>query len=270
MTNTEYMQAAGEVARTTGAMLRERMGGDFAVGTKLEKHDYVTEIDLASENLVKAEIRKRFPDHKFFGEEEASSDPAKAKEMIASFSPDDYVWFVDPIDGTTNFVRRMPLFCISIALAKGGVVIAAAVMDPTRDELFTAALGAGAFLNGSPVAVTDVGDMADAIVSTSLPTALHAGREQALRNMREIFPIISSTRVINCAALCLVNVAVGRTDAHWEYGLNVWDMAAGALLVTEAGGEVSTMRGEPFSIHADSVIASNGRLHKSLCAAVNS
>ncbi len=135
------------------------------------------------------------------------------------------------------------------------------MLDPLRDELFSAARGGGAFLNGAPLRVSETADLADAVVSTSLPTALHPGRNEALRNIGNVFPKVSNARLLHCAALCLAYVAAGRTDAHWEHGLNVWDMAAGALLITEAGGKVTALNGETFTPMSRDILCGNAPLH---------
>lgn len=266
MTNREYMEAAADMAALSAGMMREYIGAEFSVGSKQGRHDYVTEVDVRSEKLIRGEIALRFPHHKCFGEEEASEDAEKAARALASFGPEDMVWFVDPLDGTGNFVRGMPLFCISIGLARGGELIAGVVLDPSRGELFSAAKGEGAWLNGERMRVSETASLGDAVVTTSVPIETSPSREVALRDLYRLLPQVSSARVFNCAALCLAYAAAGRTDGHWEYGINVWDMAAGALLVTEAGGRVSAADGGEFSIHSKNIIAGNAPVHAALAS----
>lgn len=258
------MEAAREMARLAGDLILSRMGGDFGVEAKAQRNDFVTEIDLASERLIRDEISRRFPGHLFHGEEEASGDPEAALKRLSAYGRDDFVWFVDPLDGTGNFIRGLPFFCVSIALARGGELLAGAILDPLRNEMFSAAAGGGAFLNGAPIHVGDVAELGDAVVSTNLPLGEHIGRKRALESIDRVFPRISTTRVFNCAALSLAYVAAGRVDGYWEFGLQVWDLAAGVVLVKEAGGVVEDIFGGSFTVGSRDIVCGGGSVQRAL------
>lgn len=259
MNNSEYMDAAGEIARMAGCLIRDSVEAEHRVQSKAGRHDLVTEVDGAAEQLIRGEIARRFPGHKFHGEESAG-----AGDALASLGRDEFVWIVDPLDGTTNFVRRLPLFCVSIALARGGEILAGAIFDPSRDELFAAARDGGAFLNSGPMHVSGVENLADAVVSGNLPLSTHPLRPTACRIFSRMLPELNGMRGFGCAALALASVAAGRTDGHWEYGLNIWDIAAGALLIREAGGLVDAADGKGFSLASRNVVAGNPVLQRTL------
>lgn len=236
-----------------GRLARQYFRSDLTI-TKKGAIDLVTEADVAVEREIRARVERRFPSHTFLGEESGGSSAAGAP----------FRWIVDPIDGTTNFAHGLALFCTSIALEIDGQVMVGAIYDPMADELFTAERGHGARLNGRPIAVTSEHTLIDALLVTGFPyTASHERTEQ-LAIFAAFLAESRAVRRLGSAALDLCNVAAGRFDAFWEQNLNAWDVAAGALLVEEAGGRVTDYRGGPYSAFGREIVASNGALHPRL------
>lgn len=246
---SKYLDAAISIAREAGAMLRREFDRPKQISYKGEV-DIVTESDRRSEALIVDHLRKHFPDHAIVAEEGGRGAAAGAK----------YCWHVDPLDGTTNFAHGYPCFAVSIGLAEDGEPIAGVVLNPVSDEMFTAARGEGAHLNGKPIRVSPVEKLAQSLVATGFPT--HQRKRSANMNYYWEFTLRShGVRRDGSAALDLCAVACGRFDAFWEFNLNSWDTAAGVLLVREAGGVVSDLAGEPYRLGGPHVLASNGRIH---------
>lgn len=245
----KYLDAAIEVAREAGAILREGYGRPKQISYKGEV-DLVTESDKRSEELVVARLRERFPDHGIMAEEGGGA-AAIAK----------YYWHVDPLDGTTNFAHGYPCFAVSIGLAEDGYPIAGAVFNPIYNELFSAARGEGAYLNGARIHVSSVEKLAVSLVATGFPT--HQRKKSANINYYWQFTLRShGVRRDGAAALDLCSVACGRFDAFWEFGLKSWDTAAGIVIVEEAGGRISDLEGQPYRLGGPSILATNGRIHE--------
>jgi myo-inositol-1(or 4)-monophosphatase len=216
--------------------------------------DLVTEVDLAVEEMFRELIGQRFPGHDILGEELGGSSTVPAGPC----------WVFDPIDGTTNFAHGLPIFCASLALEIDGVPEVAAVYDPTRRELFTAERGAGAFLNGLPIKVSARADIVEAMLVTGFPYDVHTRVEEIVGLFGAFVGKARAVRRLGSAAIDLCYVAAGRMDGFWESDLKAWDIAGGALVVSEAGGTVSGMAGEPFSSRGRHVLASNGLLHEQM------
>lgn len=240
----DFLKVAEEAARVGGQILmdwRERF-------TAREKSpaNLVTEADIASQRAIHGLIREHFPDHQFLGEENLSE---------VTESP--YRWIIDPLDGTSNYVHGFPYYAVSIGLEEGDRMIAGAIYDPNRDEMFSAAVGAGATLNGRPIRVSQVSSLADAMCMASLP--IKAARDhQAVRKFLNVLEAAQTVQRSGSAALNLCSVAVGRVDAFWSTSLSAWDMAAGVLLVREAGGAIGRTDTGEFSVHRKDVLAWNG------------
>jgi myo-inositol-1(or 4)-monophosphatase len=225
-----------------------------ARGVRVDKKgdiDLVTEADVAIEQAFRDTLATRFPDHAVLGEEFGGS-----AEVV-----DGPCWVFDPIDGTTNFAHGLPIYCSSIALELAGQAEVAAVYDPTRRELFTAERGGGAFLNGRPIRVSAADALVDALLVTGFPYDVHGRVEEIVGLFGAFVGRARAVRRLGSAAIDLCYVAAGRMDGFWESDLKPWDIAGGALIVTEAGGRMSSMAGQPFSSRNREVLASNGRLH---------
>ena len=223
--------------------------------------DLVTEADRASEKLIVERLHEVFPDHGVYGE-----------EGTRSHIDNEYRWYIDPLDGTTNFAHGFPVFCVSMGLerrpaslasSEDGEVVAGIVYDPLRDELFTAEKGKGAYLNGARIHASKIAELAEALLATGFPSRkrhdnpnVHFYHEFTLRS--------HGVRRAGSAALDLAYTACGRVDAYWEFNLNPWDTSAGALLVTEAGGTMSSFDGSPFKLDSGEVLATNGLLRDEL------
>jgi myo-inositol-1(or 4)-monophosphatase len=249
------LETAVEIARESGALVANYHRRHIPFETKGE-FDLVTEADRASEKLIVERLRSRFPAHAIVAEEGGGVE-----------SSSEYRWFVDPLDGTTNFAHGFPMFCISMGLERAGELIAGVVYDPIRDELFTAERGAGAFLNNHRIRTSAVARVSDSLASTGFPSR----KRRHNVNIHFYYQLAMAShgvRRTGSAALDLAFVASGRLDFFWEFGLKPWDMAAGALLVQEAGGRVSDMTGGPLSLTAsDHLLADNGPLHDEVLAA---
>jgi len=214
--------------------------------------DLVTEADRASEKLIVERIRQHFPSHDIVGEEGTRKDTGS-----------DYPWYVDPLDGTTNFAHGYPVFCVSLGVEGTDGIVAGVLYDPTRDELFAAEKGSGASLNGRPIQVSNTKKLSESLLATGFPS--HKRHKNPNINFYHQLTLRShGLRRAGSAALDLANVASGRYDGFWEFNLNPWDTAAGVLLVTEAGGLVSRFDGSPWRIDSSETLASNGILHKEL------
>jgi myo-inositol-1(or 4)-monophosphatase len=247
-------EIAVETALAAGAVLRERLSLDRTIDFK-GAIDLVTDADRASEELVEAAIIGRFPDHRFVGEETSflSGDVPAGSEQ--------YSWLVDPLDGTTNYAHRYPHFAVSIALEHAGQVILGVVYDPMRNELFAAERGGGATLNGAPIAVSRIDKLERALLGTGFAYSAEERRENA--RIWNGF-LTQGVRRDGSAALNLCYVACGRLDGFWERPLNAWDLAAGSLLVEEAGGVISGYDGTPFGPYRREIICSNGLIQQEL------
>src|SRR5258705_11273137 len=220
--------------------------------------DLVTDVDVAIERAFRALIEERFPAHAVLGEELGGS---------ASIPPGP-CWVFDPIDGTTNYAHGLPIFCSSVALEIGGVAEVAAVYDPTREELFSAERGSGAFLNGQPIHVSSASALVDAMLVTGFPYDVHSRVDEIVGLFGAFVGRARAVRRLGSAAIDLCYVAAGRLDGFWESDLKAWDIAGGALLLEEAGGRITDLTGGPFSSRAGSVLAANAPLHDAMLAVV--
>jgi len=249
-----YLETAAEIAREAGSLLTGYFERRVPFETKGE-FDLVTEADRASERLVVERLRSHFPTHSIVGEEGARFE-----------GPTDYRWYVDPLDGTTNFAHSFPVFNVTLGLERAGELVAGVVFDPCRQELFTAERGAGAYLNNRRIHVSSTPRLSDSLASTGFPSR----KRHHNVNIHFYYQLAMAShgvRRTGSAAIDLAYVACGRLDFFWEFGLKPWDVAAGSLLVSEAGGRVSDMRGGAHSVTAsDQVLADNGLLHDEILA----
>jgi myo-inositol-1(or 4)-monophosphatase len=256
-----YLDIAVKAARRSGELIREKAYQTKRVKQKTSASDLVTEVDQRSEEIIQDIILRHFPDHAILGEEGVAAGDKTVTEVWEESRQHEYVWIVDPIDGTNNFVHGFPFFCVSIALAKNGEVITGVVYDPMRDELFTAEKGKGAYLNGQPIRVSGEDSLAESMMATGFS---HASMEDHLRSLMQMASRFRSIRNGGAAALHLAYIAAGRLTGYWELGLNPWDLAAGVLLVKEAGGEVTDTLGQPFDLTVRNMLATNGKVHREM------
>lgn len=243
-----YLEISAEIAREAGALLSNYFERHVPFELKGE-HDLVTEADRASERLVIERLRSHFPAHSIVAEEGGGHSGSS-----------EFCWYVDPLDGTTNFAHGFPMYNVTMALEQSGQLIAGVIFDPTRNEMFAAELGSGAYLNNRRIRVSKAARIADSLVATGFPS-----RKRHLNvNVHFYYQLAMMThgvRRAGSAALDLAYVASGRLDGFWEFGLNPWDMAAGILLITEAGGKCSDMTGATVSLKGPHLLADNGAIH---------
>ena len=255
-----YLATAIEAVVRAGEAQLAGLGGDLRIDKK-GAIDLVTEMDLAIERAFRAMIAERFPGHAVLGEEfEASGDRDAAQG---------FCWVLDPIDGTTNYAHGVPIFCASLALEIDGNAVVAAVYDPNRRELFTAERGAGAWLNGAPLRVSQSASLIDSLLVTGFHYNIHRDPSYLIELFAEFISRSRAVRRLGSAALDLCYVAAGRFDGFWESKLQPWDVAGGALIVEEAGGRVSTMDGGAFSSRDGSVLATNGHIHREMLETIH-
>jgi len=249
-----HLAVATEAVLRAGRIQRSRYGQDVRVDLKGEI-DLVTEVDRACEEAILEVIRARYPDHDIVTEE-TDLDRTGSR----------YVWIVDPLDGTTNFAHGYPMFCATVGVAVDGEIAAGAVYDPMRDELFTAERGGGSHVNGRRLRVSQAGELIESLLITGFPYDLHQKLEERLRFFNRIMGHARAIRRDGSAALNLSYVAAGRADGFWEEILKPWDMAAGRLIVDEAGGRTSRFDGTPIGTGPDECLATNGRIHDEMLA----
>ena len=251
------LATAVDVVLRAGDLQLAAFGGAVHVDKK-GTIDLVTEVDIAVECMCRSLIAQRFPGHDVLGEEMAGAAATGSR----------HCWVFDPLDGTTNFIHGLPIFCASLALEVDGTIEVAAVYDPCRRELFTAERGGGAFLNGAPLRVSAVPTLLDALLVTGFPYDVHTSGGEIVGLFGAFIRRAQAVRRLGSAALDLCYVAAGRMDGFWEQRLKPWDVAAGALIVEEAGGCVTGVDGGPFNCRAGHVVASNGAIHAEMVATI--
>jgi myo-inositol-1(or 4)-monophosphatase len=252
------LNTAVKAARKAGSIItRASYDLDKLTVRSKRQNDFVSEVDHAAEDAIISTLKDAYPDHGFLGEESGYHDRQA-----------DYLWVIDPLDGTTNFLHGVPQYCVSIALQHKGMLRQAVVFDPNRNELFTATRGAGAFLNDRRIRVGRVDKLEGALMGTGFPFREVENLDEYLRMMKSIIMATAGLRRPGAAALDLAWVAAGRFDGFWEMGLSPWDMAAGALLVREAGGLVGDFDGEDRFMDNGRIVASNGKLFAAILKAL--
>ena len=252
--SSAYLDTAIDLVRRAGALQRDAFGRSFRIDKK-GTIDLVTEVDVAVERMFRERLAERHPGHDVLGEE--LGGPADG-------GTSDYCWICDPIDGTTNFAHGLPFFCSTVALEVRGRLEVGAVYDPMRDELFSTRRGGGAFLNGQTLAVSSTTALIDSLLVTGFPYSVQVQLEDLVRTFGAFLARSRAVRRLGSAALDICYVAAGRMDGFWEQGLNAWDIAAGVLLVQEAGGRVTDLDGGPFDLRTGRIVASNGPIHDAM------
>jgi myo-inositol-1(or 4)-monophosphatase len=246
------------LCREAGRIGLERWGTPLQITRKGEV-DLVTDVDLELQELIWEGITRRYPEHIVLGEEGEQKERAQEAE---------YLWLVDPLDGTTNYVHGHPCFCVSLALAHRGEVLLGCVYDPLRNELFYAARGEGATLNGTQITVSSTGSLISSLLSTGFPYERASLSDSNVIHLGKLINRIQGVRRSGSLALDLAYVAAGRLDGHWEFHVKPWDTAAGGLMVKEAGGRISGVEEERWSPFDSDVVATNGEIHQELLAAL--
>lgn len=245
----QYLKEAIVAAKKSGELIRSRVGKAKTINYK-GAIDLVTDVDKASEQLIKDHLLKKFPKHLFLGEESGGK-----REGCA------YRWIVDPIDGTTNFAHDFPYFSVSIALEINCQPVVGVVYDPVHDELFYATKGGGAFLNKKKIRVSKIKDMKKSLLCTGFAYEIKDARDSNVEHFVDFLMTAQAIRRMGSAALDLCYVACGRFDGFWEIGLKPWDTAAAILVVTEAGGKLSKFNGKKYSHYDQEILATNGLIH---------
>jgi myo-inositol-1(or 4)-monophosphatase len=253
------LNIAVRAARRAGSVINRAALDPGALQVRSKRaNDYVTEIDKAAEAAIIDVVRKAYPDHAILAEESGALDSEKR----------DYRWIIDPLDGTTNFIHGFPQYCVSIGIEHRGALAHAVVYDPVTNELFTASKGRGAFLNDRRIRVSKVAKIEEALVGTGFPFKELTRLDLYMRQLRFFMSKSSGVRRAGAAALDLAYVACGRLDAFWELGLSPWDMAAGALLIQEAGGLVGGLTGEQDFLESGDIVASAPKIFPAMLDAM--
>lgn len=260
-----FKEVAIEAATTAGRLLRQGFGKVHEVNLKSSWIDLVTEFDRRSEKEIIRLIRSKYPEHSILSEEQPEGKEAQPPREGDS----GYRWIVDPLDGTTNYAHGYLVFSVSIALEKQGKLLIGVVYSPILEELFTAEAGRGAYLNGSRIKVSDTANLSESLLATGFPYApTRIGLN--LEHFTNFIYNAQGVRRDGSAALDLCYVACGRFDGIWELDLLPWDLAAGSLMVREAGGRVTDFRGGDFSIYGNELLASNGKIHQAMIEVLGS
>ncbi|MBU7319385.1 inositol monophosphatase family protein [Paenibacillus oleatilyticus] len=256
-----FTAVAINIASKAGEWIQSKLGDFNKLQTKYSSHDLVTEVDKGAETMIRNLIQTHFPHHVVLGEEGVAPGPDASKRALEQLRDAEYLWIVDPLDGTTNFVHGFPFFSISLALAHKGEVIVGVVYNPVHNELYVAEKGKGAYLKGKRMQVSSEAKLIDSLVATGFPADRAGALPVNMRGVQALAPKVRNLRVAGSAALHMAYVAAGRLSGFWEIGLNSWDMAAGALLISESGGKVTDTEGKPYSLHVRDVLATNGHIH---------
>ncbi len=252
------LNIAVRAARRAGSIINRAAldGGGLEVRAK-RVNDFVTRVDHAAEEAIVETVRKAYPDHAVLAEESGASEGRA-----------EYQWIIDPLDGTTNFIHGFPQYCVSIAIRHRDALAHGVIYDPTKNELFTASKGRGAFLNDRRIRVSKCLRLADALVGTGFPFREMTRINLYVQQLRNLMAKSAGIRRAGAAALDLAYVACGRLDAFWELGLSPWDMAAGALMIQEAGGLVGDLRGEPGYLESGEIATATPKIFTSLLEAL--
>ncbi|MFH5187155.1 inositol monophosphatase family protein [Paenibacillus sp. TAB 01] len=259
-----YTAVAINTASKAGEWIQSKLGDFNSLDTKYSSHDLVTEVDKGAEKMIRNLILTHFPYHSILGEEGVEPGPLASKQALEAMGDAEYLWIVDPLDGTTNFVHGFPFFSVSIALAHKGEVIVGVIYNPISNELFVAEKGKGAYVKGKRMQVSSEQKLSESLVATGFPADRYEALPANLRGIQALAPSVRNLRMGGSAALHMAYVAAGRLSGFWEIGLNSWDIAAGALLIMESGGTVTDTNGNPYTLGVRNLLATNGHIHGEL------
>lgn len=248
----ELLKCALAAAEKAGAILIEGFGASFKIGSKSSRNDLVTEYDIKSEKAIIEHIKNIYPDHEFLAEESGATGEKNVGKVR---------WIIDPLDGTVNFAHSLPIFSVSIAAEVDGELVCGVVFHPILDEMFSAVKGGGAFLNGEPIKASACDDFRGSFLVTGFPYNVFDNPCNCVDAFAKVVGMGIPVRRLGSAALDLAYVAMGRFDGFWEIDLKPWDVAAGILLVREAGGNVTTYYGDTFDFTQRTMLATNGLIH---------
>src|SRR6266498_1642563 len=249
---SDILQMTEVIIRQAGAMLLEGYGNVRQIQQK-GVIDLVTEFDKRSEELIISSIQQKFPDHAILAEESGHNHTIS-----------EYQWVIDPLDGTTNFAHGIPIFSVSIGLLKNNSPVLGVVYDPLRNEMFSAEFGQGATLNNRPIRVSSRTDLGQAVISTGFPYDIRTNPQNNFAQFVQFQLRTQAVRHLGSAALDCTWTAMGRLDGYWEFGIKPWDIVAGALIVREAGGRVTSVDGDENFLSTDSILVSNSLLHEQM------
>lgn len=256
----ELLETAKSAARIAGDILKDGFGTTFKIDNKQGRNNLVTEYDYASEKAIINHIKSIYPNHKFLAEESGST---------GSKNDDEVIWVIDPLDGTVNFAHSIPIFSVSIAALYRGELLCGVIYQPLLDELFYAGKGKGAFLNGRQIAVSPSDDIHTSLLVTGFPYNVDKNPYNCVDTFVKIVLKGIPIRRLGSAALDLAYVACGRFDGFWEADLHPWDLAAGVIIVEEAGGKVTKYDGKAFNIYDITILATNGIIHEQIMDVIN-
>ncbi|PAD75538.1 MULTISPECIES: inositol monophosphatase family protein [Paenibacillus] len=264
VSSKSYTAVAINCAAKAGEWIKSRLGTVAQLSTKTSAQDLVTEVDKGAEQMIRKLILTHFPDHAILGEEGVEPGPEASAQALEAARQEEYLWIIDPVDGTTNFVHGFPFFSVSIALVHRGEVIVGVIYDPSRDELFVAEKGKGAYVHGNPTEVSKEEKLSSSLIATGFPVETSTLLPQNMAALQALVPKVRNVRAGGSAALHMAYVAAGRLSGFWEVGLNAWDIAAGSLLIQESGGTVTDLNGRPYELSVRNVVATNGRIHNAI------
>lgn len=264
VSSKSYTAVAINCAAKAGEWIKSKLGSVKQLSTKTSPQDIVTEVDKGAEQMIRKLILTHFPDHAILGEEGVEPGAEAAARALQAAQEEEYLWIIDPVDGTTNYVHGFPFYSVSIALAHRGEVIVGVIYDPSRDELFVAEKGKGAYVHGNPTYVSKESQLSESLLATGFPVDSKVNLPLNMAELHALLPKVRNVRAGGSAALHLAYVAAGRLSGYWEHGLSAWDIAAGALLVQESGGAVTDTDGRPFDLSVRNIAATNGLIHQGL------
>ncbi|NGM85518.1 inositol monophosphatase [Paenibacillus sp. 7124] len=263
-----YTAVAINAAAKAGEYIKSRQGTVKELGTKSSAQDLVTEVDKGAEQMIRRLVLTHYPDHAILGEEGVVPGADAVTAALEEAKENEFLWIVDPVDGTTNFVHGFPFYAVSIALAVRGELTVGVIYDPVRDEMFVAEKGKGAYVHGVKTAVSSETSLGDSLIALGFPPDRQVAQPANLAALQNILPKVRGIRAGGSAALHLAYVAAGRVSAYYEVGLSPWDCAAGVLLVKESGGQVTDTQGNPYHIGTRHVVASNGHIHEDIVSSL--